>query len=455
MWNFRALANGARVIRTGMLGFACLSSLSAAAEVSFKDQSKLTGEVVAMDEEGTISLSSVNSIKPLQIDAEKITKVDFGKPQHELIIPRQRLTLINGDAFPIEIRGLSETALLANSPALGDLEIPREMIDSLQLGMFSQNLIYRGPENLKGWKRDTKQSDQWKLDGGSFKANGQSLISRDMKLPEKFVLRFKMNWESNPNIRFSFADPLSSRGERIDRYFIQFASAGLEIKRESTGKSRFTTIAVVGRHPDEFANRELWVEVRMNRKRGRLDLYLNDQLEGRYTDPVPDIPTGTGISLLSLSPEESQLEVSDIEIFEWDDRGDRHRAEDRGNEKEDAIIGRNGERFGGKLISISDGEEGKIYHFKSDFQQQPMELPESEISTVFFKVGTPAASNQDFQGLHFRLHGRGDVQVSKCVFKDDTVSLTHPLLGELKVDRREIAWLERRATQKSKKGKSK
>ena len=445
---------------TGMWNFKwifcclCLVTFGSGSEVSFSGDNKITGEPASMDADGVILLITPHSDQPIKLQADKVSKIDFGKSEQITEPPQQNLTLVNGDSFPVNIRGLDNKILQINTPLLGDLDIPREMIDSLDVGLFAKKSIYSGPKQISEWKNSVDEVSKWQMENGSLVASGPGLLYRDVKLPENYSVRFKASWENNPNFRFYFGDPMNYSGKAVNRYYIQYGNAGMEIKRESTGKTRYSTVAVIPRKPQEFTSKELWIEVRVTRKSGRLDLYLNDKLEGRYADPFPDLPNGTGISFGAQAADENKLRISDINISDWEDHGDRHRTEERGDGKEDAVIGRNGERFGGNLLSITNGPNGAIYRFKSNFQAEPIELPESEVSSIHFK-NTTDVHIKNFDGLSLFLQGRGNMRVSKCIFNESTIDVTHPLLGDLKINRTAISRLERSTQIKSNPSKEK
>ena len=130
-------------------------------------------------------------------------------------------------------------------------------------------------------------------------------------------------------------------------------------------------------------------------------------------------------------------------IFEWDDRGDRHRSEDRGDGKTDSLIGRYGERFGGDLESIRRDGASTVYVFKSDFQKEPLELPEEEVSIVFMGGQGEPSQSAVTGDLILSLRGQGTMRVSRCVLKADSAKVEHPLLGSLEFGRAGISSLER------------
>ena len=422
-----------------------------AADVTLLGDDKLTGDIIAMDSVGTITLVSPVSGKPLLINGDRVKSVDFGISEESEDIPDQRVELVNGDILPVRVSGLENSILQAGSADLGQFGIPRELVDSVQLGIVPNRPVFIGLNSADGWTRDDGGTRNWKIQGGRYLATGQGMISRDVDLPEKFILRFELDWEAHPNFRLFFGGSSKSPREKENRYFLQFAASGFEIKRETTGNNRYTPIVMLGRAPDQFPGNSLLVEIRMDRSTGDIQLYINEELEGRYTDPVAEIPAGGHIALVSQAPQESEQTVSGFEIFEWDERGDRHRSEDRGDRKLDSLIGRYGERFGGILTGIREDkqEEGAVYLFKSDFQEDVIEMPEQEVSTIFFASEDGEKVHEELEGLILRLRGGGEMRISTCEFREKSVKVVHPLLGEMELDRAGITSLERRTIPKA------
>ncbi len=420
-----------------------------AADISLTGDGRLTGEMTAMSEDGTITLVSPISENPIEVDGEHVKSVKFEIPKDAGAVPDQRVRLVNGDVLPLKITGMDATVIHASSDDMGELDIPRNFVDSIQLGIIPQKLVYAGPQDFEGWIRDENGSRNWTVTDGEFLAEGEGTVSRKIDLPEKFIIRFDLGWTNHPNFRFTFADPLKPANEPANRYFLEFSGAGVNVKRESTGLTRYTPIVLLSRTPDQFPGDHLTVEIRVDRSRGLLQLYLNGEFEGRYSDPVPEIPAGSGISLLSLAPRESEQTVSRIKVMAWDDRGDRHRSEDRGDGRTDSLIGRFGERFGGKLNGVRAGADGPVYLFKSDFQEEIIEMPESEVSTVFLAGDSKDRNPDEQRGLVLRLRGKGEIRVSSCVFSEKSVKVVHPLLGSMELAREGVTLLERREIPKA------
>lgn len=440
------------LLRTALLLGTAVSAM--AAEVSLEGGSTLTGEVGSIDAGGIIELASPLSATPLRILSDQTVRIDFGADKGFVHASGQRLELRNGDVLPVRVESMADGLLHVGSGDLGRLTIPREMVSTIQLGIFPQRHIYSGPVDFNGWTRDKVDPTSWTIDGGEFIAKGNGTISMDAELPEKFILRFSFTWKNYPFLKFGFAEPPGAGRESVERYVFQFVGSGLGIFRESTAKDGSDPIVTLNRESEQVRDSSMDVEIRVDRSRGLLQLHIDGEMEGRYIDRVGDIPTGTGISISCRAASGGSQKIGDIRIYEWDDRADRHRTEDRGDGKSDSLIGRNGERLGGQLTGIRKEGEESVYLFKSDFQKDMLELPESEVSTVFVGGGEDSRENHDTEGFVLSLRGGGRLTVSSCVFGAEKVDANHPLLGDVQIDRAGITSLLRQNAPKAKPVKS-
>jgi hypothetical protein len=93
---------------------------------------------------------------------------------------------------------------------------------------------------------------------------------------------------------------------------------------------------------------------------------------------------------------------------------------------------------------MSSGADGPKILYKSPHFEQPVELPASEVSTLFFAKAA-AALPEPKSPWQLGLHGRGSLRVASCSFGGDTLSAEHPLLGKLEIRRDAINSLERKA----------
>lgn len=406
--------------------------------------SRLSGEVRAIHADGAIELASPLSPQPLRLKNGAVRKVEFTALPSDAEAPGAIIGLANGDLLPATVEALDKQTLTATSPHAGRISIPRAALSSLQLGVREHKLVYSGPKNLEEWQALDGPLKNLSIDAGALVANGQASAVRDIGLPRDFIIRFTLIWQERqmPNFQVYFADPLRPRGEASDRYYVQFNGAGIEIKREAEQGRRYNQIAALNRTPNLFPDRELTVEVHVVRSTSRLKLFLNDEPEGEWEDPIGAIPKGGGIAIVSNASTGNIQRVSGIRILELDDSRTRHGAEDRGDGKHDSLISRDDDRWGGTLTEIRPAASGPVFVFKSDFQNEPLEIPETDVSTVFFAKPAQEAEAGAAPAYRLRLRDGGSLKVSSCRFDGDAVTAGHPLLGELRLARAGVVAFE-------------
>jgi hypothetical protein len=403
-------------------------------DLTLESDARLTGTVRSINEAGVIELSSVLSPEPVLLKSGAVSKVEFSASERRPGYPGMIVELTNGDLLPAAIESLDEKTLNIATLDAGQLSVPRTALKTLQLGVHQRKVIYSGPLSLEEWILDGGDAMNWKFLDKSLTSNGSGGISRNFETPRQFILKFTLKWQANPRFKIYFADPLAEKGAVVDRYFMQYNSAGLEIKRESVKGQRFPSVILLPRTPDQYPNNQIDVEIRVDRKASRIHLFINGEPEGAGVDPVGNAPVGNGITLVSSASSGEVQEIRNLEILELDNAGARHRSEDRGNPKNDSLISRDEDRWSGHLTGIRKGAEGAVFSFKSDFQAQPLELAEADVSTVFFANPQPSPS-PPAKLFTLRLFGGGSLRVSSCTFSDSSITASHPLLGVLKINR--------------------
>ncbi|MGL5017438.1 MAG: hypothetical protein ACRDBP_04845 [Luteolibacter sp.] len=416
-------------------------------QLTLTGDARLTGTVRAISDAGVVELDSALAPAPILLKAEAVAKVEFSTPEANSAPPGTLVELANGDLLPANLESLDGQNLTITTPHAGRLTIPRVALKSMQLGVQKRRAIYSGPKDAEEWSRGIDESKQWKFSGGSLVSNGSATASKEFNIPHQFILKFTLKWQANPSFQIFFADPLTPGVDLVDRYYLQFNSAGLEIKRESSTGKRFQTVILFARTPDQFPNNQVDVEIRVDRKSSRLHLRLNGEPEGAGIDPVSTPPLGNGVKLVNSSAPALSQEIRGIEIAELDNVRARHRSEDRGNPSEDSLISRDEDRWSGKLVKISQNPDGAVFHFKSDFQDTLLELSEKDVSTIFFSQPENAPAPDPSPPFALRLAGEGSLRVSSSIFSPEDITAQHPLLGPLKIKRSGVVAMERMDTE--------
>lgn len=412
-------------------------------ELVLAGDARLSGEVQAISANGVVDLMSTLAPEPLRLRPGAVRKITFTDHRMNEVLPTGLVELINGDLLPATIEDLDDSRLKIATPDIGTLEIDRGALRSIQLGVHDQKLLYSGPNSLEEWTQETDSARNWSFRRDVLTATGPAVAMREVNLPERFVLRFQLKWKSIPSVVVYFADPLKDGATMVDRYLLQFSSSGFEVKRESSNGQQFQTVILLNRDPDDFPTNQVDVELRVDRKGSKIHLLLNGEPEASGVDPVDSAPTGSGIVFINNIATSVAQEVSGIQVLDFDGARERHASEDRGDPETDSMISRDEDRWGGRLSSIRQTTDGPLLTFASDFQEQPLELRESDVSTVFFARSgdKPDPGGQD--SWIVRLRGGGALHLGSCVISEERIAASHPLLGPLDIRRAGVVALER------------
>lgn len=427
-------------------------TIAAADNVALTEDSRITGDVRSIDAAGIVEVASPLSQGPVWLNVGAVEKIEFAAQPAAPDFSAALLELVNGDLLPARLEQMDDSNLTVMTADAGLLTIPRASMKSLQLGVYKGRVLYSGPRSLAEWTETIDGSKGWKLTDDGLSASGSAVAAKDLHLPRQFTLKFTLKWQGNPNFQISFADPLTPKADAVDRYVMLFTSAGFEIRRESTKGKRLQPIMLPVRGAEQFYNHQVAVEIQVDRKSSRIHLLLNGEPESAGgIDPGLAPPAGSGVMISCMGPVGATQEITNIEVAELDNSSARHHSEERGDPKTDSLISRDDDRWGGRLTSIHNGPGGAVFSFKSDFQDQPLELSEADVSTVFFaKPEAAAAEEKPDGGVVLKLVGEGALKVSSCRLNDGNFTATHPLLGDLKIARKGVTALEKPKSQATK-----
>lgn len=423
------------LLRLGVAALLATACPTRADKLSLEGDAHLIGNVTDISENGSVHLQTPLCAEPIILRPGSVQKIIFAEPTAAPSSGTTRVKLTNGDVLPCELKNMDREALSVATSFSSDLKIPRTTLDSLELGILSEKVIFENPSNLDGWKTST-----WHFKDNAFSSSANGALSHPFELPDQYIIRFRLNWQNMPNLRFSFADPLEATAKPIDRYFMTFNNAGFALKRQSSTGRTYVDFITLNRRPDAFPNSRMDIEIRVDRSQSMIWLYIDGTLEGRVNDLSP-APKSGGISFESNTGTEAEHRISQFRILSWDATGDRHRSEDRGDLKTDALIDSEGDRYSGQLESISSATgSDTTLNFKSPLIETPLSIPAKKVSTVFFAQGpkpaTPASP------LLLKLRDGGSLQIESCTFSAENVRFRHPILGPLSLNRAAILSIE-------------
>lgn len=437
------ISNDSQTYLVALLIGGTVFGLLHADQVTFLGDARLSGVVRAMSPQGEIELTSELSPESLVLKSGTVKKVEFSIQPSNKAPASTLLELRNGDIFPVFIESMDDTRLNVVTADAGVLSISRASLKSMHLGSARREPIYLGPLGTKEWERASENAAGWTFSDDSLLANGPATSNKLFELPKRFVFKCKLSWQGSPSYMIYLADPLQQNTSLVDRYYIQFGSAGIEVKRESSKGKRFQTIIVGHKTPEDFPDHEMNLELRVDRKTSRVHLLIDGEPEGAGVDPNNQPPVGQGVTLVNQSPAGFDQQIREIQILELDNVRNRHLEENRGVATLDSLISREEDRWSGQFRRITKGSDGLVFSFKSDFQESPLELGEHDVATVFFAqpknaVQEPAADPP----FRLQLRGGGSIKVASCVFFQNIVAVKHALLGDLNISRDGVASVE-------------
>ncbi|MDE0825655.1 MAG: hypothetical protein OSA48_02480 [Akkermansiaceae bacterium] len=407
-------------------------------QLTLEGGDQLTGTLLEIPDESRITFETPNATNPLQLKSSAVKSIQFEYEAPKDIPQSERLVLRNGDTFPGEIINLDSEYLDLRTWACGDLRIPRSAIASVAFGVAPHNLVFSGPKNEAGWK----DNENWSFGDQSLSSAKRGTISRLDVLPEQFILRFQLKWETNPNFRFYFCDDFLQRNGDTDRYYFEVNSGGMQLKRQATGNKnrRWSPLYSSQRRPESFPDHNMEIEIRVDRHGRMLYIYVDGEDEGRLDDPIGEIPLGSGIMLESLAGGDMKNIVSSIEIYHWDAVSQIHRNEGHKNPDTDAVVTTESERYEGSADQLVGEGQDRAILIKSPHTDEPVRIPFNALSVLYFRE--PKKMDSSPCDFHLSLAAQGRVAVNNPTLSLDSMSADHPLLGEISIRRDSIMSLQ-------------
>ncbi len=414
----------------GLLAAGLLATGASADRIGLADENQLTGTLSTIDARGRLVVESPNAVGPVMVLGSALRSIDFDGPPPDAPSQRERVHLTNGDVLPGVVRAIDADHIDVHTWFAGDLRIPRSAVASVDFNNAPQKLRYEGPGGPEGWINN----DTWKFLRGTLTSGGRGTISRRKVLPEQFILRFHLAWNNNPRFRLYFCDDYLKIGGETDRYYFEVTSGGMQLKRQARNEGRtWHPLYASRRKPEEFQDKQCDIELRIDRTRGLLYVYVNGELEGRFKDDIAHIPTGSGIMLESQAGGETTNTIASVEIYEWDAISQLHRGEGHEDPERDAIITNDSERHGGELRAMVEEDGERILLLKNPHADALFHIPLRRTSVLYFRQGEPPSPHPG--SFLIDIADRGRVHLSALRLDETALSGRHVLLGDIAIKR--------------------
>jgi hypothetical protein len=186
---------------------------------------------------------------------------------------------------------------------------------------------------------------------------------------------------------------------------------------------------------------EATIEVRSDRKKGLLMLFINGQYAAQWEDidrlknaeeikeeGASDLPAlGNGFAIQCTNAN-APLRLSDLVISEWN--GIKDSAYSMSHEKRDIVLLNNGtDRYSGEISAIKDNKA----YFKNSYSE--LEIPLAEISEIVFAKNEKSESTEPADGtVTARFYPSGKISGLPLASDQKTLHLNHATASRLTID---------------------
>jgi len=245
-------------------------------------------------------------------------------------------------------------------------------------------------------------------------------------------IKFTLNWKNMPNFVFRFCAENNNSTTEQNAYEFSFNSAGIQLNRRLNSRAT-SALTSIDLNPYDILNHELNVDIRVNRKIGKITLLLDGVERGSWMDPL-DTANGNYILLNNRASQGLGCYIGNLSISEWGE-GSRQKFESKLiQKKKDILIDTEDEVYQGHITAISKATPNKrTVGFEVEHAIAPLKVPDRRISALIFAKLNDEDTQSD---LHYtaQLVGGGIIQLGKPKLTEGKISFTHPILGTCTID---------------------
>ncbi len=406
--------------------------------ITLKNKDLFFGKVIAL-KDGLIEVSTPHSDTPLQVLNKDLLHLNFADADTgELEKNPQELSLKNGDSFPGEVIALSETHLTFQTWFAGALEIPRAQIESVLFGVTPQPTLYRGPKGIDSWTQSNE--NKWKFTNGVLRSSGDGFIGKKLPIPENFIFSTTVAWTNGPNMKIHLCTDEESPNDKTtgNGYLIYVNTSEIQVQRVMAPKTPgskdvYKTLITHTAKLRDLPSKQVQVELRVNRKSGSLQLYLDGRKLEQGIDPF-EPPTGSCLLFEDMRLEGSDTRIRDLHIQEWDTTTQRLQLEPRAADNTDTLSVGDGDRFSGEILSFDPEKPEKPFTIKTALSPAPIAIPQEDCAVMYFAKGQDHPPSKGQYQLDLRTGG--GLTLSGIQLGKEKLIASHPWLGQLEIDRR-------------------
>lgn len=331
----------------------------------------------------------------------------------------------NGDEIFGRLKSLDAEKLQLETWFGGNLEAPREALESVTFFSKGYSILYEGPNGVDGWKLSPGPRG-WRYSDGAFLAKNVGILGRDLKLSGSSSIEFDLAWNGHFSLSFILYTEAFDRFDySVNSYMFHMAPGYVNLQRVQVG-SGVLSLGPQVQIPDMIKKNKVRLQIRTNAGDATISLWADGVLAHRWKDPSGFVAKGSGI-VFSSQMEGPTLRLSNFKVAQWDGSFEPEPAP-ASPAKEDAIFLANRDKVGGRLQGIKDGQ------VTFAIPMAMLEIPLPRVTQIFLAQTKTNATAPAPWEIKVEVAGGGTVAFRLDKWSEDRVAGTSSNFGRMAVN---------------------
>ncbi|MEM6911612.1 MAG: hypothetical protein AAF555_08500 [Verrucomicrobiota bacterium] len=410
--------------------------------VFFRNGDRLIGRLLSMPNQEEALWQFPFALDPSPFRQSAIKRIFFGKTSagESTSLKTALVKTRSGDRLPGRLLGFGDGALRLETEYASVLEVAEEEIDFVLLREEGARLRSFGRREFETWQQE---ENNWEVQAQGLQSHARGLIGGEASLGPRGILRFRWNWSSRGQIIILFGAESIEGADRSEGY-------QLEIKRDSSILRRFRdekgeleslgTIRGLNAARANAPGGDCQVEIRFDREKARVILYLDDLFAGFWNDPHREPVPGDILGFLSNSSR--SLQISELTLSSWDGRSYGVYEVDS-PEGSDQVVLVDDDIIHGTIREMQPvSPTAEALAVTVETPGGTLRVPLERIAFLRFASAEASTAGTTLGGARLRLHGEGSFLFQADRATTDQLFGQGPSVGEIAIERASIRSLD-------------
>ncbi len=403
--------------------------------IQFLDGASLHGRLRSVDTEHGVQWDHPAAKKPIKFRPTSLAWVKFENPQRVTaqFTPTCWFQFNNGDEIFGGLKSLDADKLALETWFGGNLEAPRQALQSITLFSKGYSILYEGPKGTDGWKllRDAKG---WQYRDGAFVASSVGILGRDLHLTGSSSVEFDLAWTGHFSLSFILYTEVFDRFDySMNSYMFHLAPGYLSLQRVQAGAG-VLSLGPQALIPDMTKKNKVRLQIRTNKEEATIGVWADGELVHRWKDPSGFVGRGTGI-VYSSQLEGPSIKLSNFRVAEWDGSFEP-RSPTNAPPNQDLVYLLNRDKVSGALKQI---REGKL---SVSTPQTSLDIPLERITQIFLNQPAAPVSVSKPWEIRVDVSGGGAVAFELEKWDEQKVTGTSVHFGRMSVNPKSIRQIQ-------------